>query len=84
MEELKRYGFIYLEGGLWERDVLLWRDCCERLPAGEGREKGDAGERVLYNGGDRHHPVERRPHVPGECGPASGRNSYFWLLGGTV
>ena len=28
VKELKRYGFIYFEGGLWKRDVLLWRDCC--------------------------------------------------------
>ena len=28
VEELKRHGFIYFEGGLWKRDVLLWRDCC--------------------------------------------------------
>ena len=28
VEELKRYGFIYFEDGLWKRDVLLWRDCC--------------------------------------------------------
>ena len=24
-EELKRFGFIYFEDGLWKRDVLLWR-----------------------------------------------------------
>ena len=28
VEELKRYGFVYFEGGRWMRDVLLWRDCC--------------------------------------------------------
>ena len=28
VEELKRYGIVYLEGGRWKRDVLLWRDCC--------------------------------------------------------
>ena len=27
-EELKRFGSIYFEDGLWKRDVLLWRDCC--------------------------------------------------------
>ena len=27
-EELKRFGFVYFEDGLWKRDVLLWRDCC--------------------------------------------------------
>ena len=25
VEELKRYGFVYFEGGRWMRDVLLWR-----------------------------------------------------------